>query len=62
MGSPNITNVSMGMLCMTGHAVPAVQMVVERKLRDQGIDRRDMGREAFEQEVCGWGGRGGGYR
>jgi valyl-tRNA synthetase len=35
----------------TDHAGIATQMVVERKLAAEGKDRRDMGREAFLQEV-----------
>ena len=36
------------------HAGIATQVVVERKLREEGIDRRDLGREAFVQRVWAW--------
>ncbi len=36
------------------HAGIATQMVVERKLAAQGIDRRAIGREAFEAKVWEW--------
>src|SRR5580692_10691474 len=35
----------------TDHAGIATQMVVERQLREEGLDRRAMGREAFEARV-----------
>ncbi|WP_417520072.1 valine--tRNA ligase [Minwuia sp.] len=38
----------------TDHAGIATQMVVERQLAEQGIDRRDMGREAFIEKVWDW--------
>ena len=38
----------------TDHAGIATQVVVERKLREQGIDRREMGREAFVEKVWAW--------
>ena len=38
----------------TDHAGIATQMVVERKLAEEGIDRRDLGREAFEKRVWEW--------
>ena len=38
----------------TDHAGIATQMVVERKLAEEGIDRRDLGREKFEQLVWEW--------
>ena len=38
----------------TDHAGIATQMVVERKLAEQGLNRRDMGREAFEKRVWEW--------
>ena len=38
----------------TDHAGIATQMVVERQLAAQGIDRRTIGREAFEQKVWEW--------
>ncbi len=38
----------------TDHAGIATQMVVERQLADQGIKRREMGREAFEKKVWEW--------
>ncbi len=36
------------------HAGIATQVVVERKLREEGIDRRDLGREAFVERVWQW--------
>ena len=36
------------------HAGIATQMVVERQLAEQGIDRRDMGREAFLARMWEW--------
>src|ERR1700704_2330029 len=38
----------------TDHAGIATQMVVERQLREEGIDRRQMGREKFEKRVWQW--------
>ena len=38
----------------TDHAGIATQMVVERQLAEQGLDRRTMGREAFEKKVWEW--------
>ena len=38
----------------TDHAGIATQMVVERKLAEQGIKRRDLGREEFEKRVWEW--------
>ncbi|WP_374765172.1 valine--tRNA ligase [Yunchengibacter salinarum] len=38
----------------TDHAGIATQMVVERKLDAEGIDRRDLGREAFLEKVWEW--------
>jgi valyl-tRNA synthetase len=38
----------------TDHAGIATQMVVERKLAEEGIDRRTLGREAFEKRVWEW--------
>ena len=38
----------------TDHAGIATQWVVERNLRKQGIERRDMGREAFLEQVWKW--------
>ena len=38
----------------TDHAGIATQMVVERQLAEQGLDRRALGREAFEQKVWEW--------
>jgi valyl-tRNA synthetase len=38
----------------TDHAGIATQMVVERKLAEEGIDRRALGREAFEKRVWEW--------
>jgi valyl-tRNA synthetase len=38
----------------TDHAGIATQMVVERKLAEEGLDRRQMGREKFEARVWQW--------
>jgi valyl-tRNA synthetase len=38
----------------TDHAGIATQMVVERQLARQGLDRRELGREAFEKKVWEW--------
>jgi valyl-tRNA synthetase len=38
----------------TDHAGIATQMVVERKLAEQGIKRLDLGREEFEKRVWEW--------
>ena len=38
----------------TDHAGIATQMVVERQLIEQGLDRRKLGREAFEKKVWEW--------
>ena len=38
----------------TDHAGIATQMVVERKLAEEGIDRRDLGREKFVERVWEW--------
>jgi len=38
----------------TDHAGIATQMVVERKLAEEGIDRRALGREEFERRVWEW--------
>ncbi len=38
----------------TDHAGIATQMVVERKLSEQGIDRRTLGREKFIKKVWEW--------
>ena len=38
----------------TDHAGIATQMVVERQLAEQGLDRRQLGREAFEKKVWEW--------
>jgi valyl-tRNA synthetase len=38
----------------TDHAGIATQMVVARKLADQGINYRDLGREEFERQVWCW--------
>jgi valyl-tRNA synthetase len=38
----------------TDHAGIATQMVVERKLAEEGIDRRQIGREEFEKRVWEW--------
>ena len=38
----------------TDHAGIATQMVVQRKLAEQGISRHDLGREKFEERVWEW--------
>jgi valyl-tRNA synthetase len=38
----------------TDHAGIATQMVVVRQLAAEGVDRRDLGREAFERRVWQW--------
>ncbi len=38
----------------TDHAGIATQMVVERKLAEEGLNRRELGREKFEQRVWEW--------
>ena len=38
----------------TDHAGIATQMVVDRKLRAEGIDRHDIGRDAFVEHVWAW--------
>lgn len=38
----------------TDHAGIATQIVVERKLETQGIDRRDIGRKAFNDKIWEW--------
>ena len=42
------------------HAGIATQMVVERQLDEQGIKRRDLGREKFLEKVWEWKGESGG--
>jgi len=44
----------------TDHAGIATQMVVERQLDAEGLDRRDMGREAFLERVWKWKAESGG--
>src|ERR671934_1428019 len=44
----------------TDHAGIATQVVVERELAREGIDRREMGREAFLERVWAWKERYGG--
>src|SRR5210317_1705113 len=44
----------------TDHAGIATQMVVERQLAEQGIKRRDLGREAFVARVWEWKEQSGG--
>jgi valyl-tRNA synthetase len=44
----------------TDHAGIATQMVVERQLAEQGINRRDLGREEFEKRVWAWKAESGG--
>ena len=38
----------------TDHAGIATQWVVERQLREEGLDRRDLGREKFLERVWAW--------
>jgi valyl-tRNA synthetase len=38
----------------TDHAGIATQMVVERKLAEEGLSRRDLGREKFEERIWAW--------
>ena len=40
--------------CGTDHAGIATQIVVENQLRQRGLDRREMGCEAFEKAVWEW--------
>ena len=44
----------------TDHAGIATQMVVERTIASQGLDRREMGREAFLEHVWAWKEQSGG--
>ncbi len=44
----------------TDHAGIATQWVVERQLKEEGKDRREMGREAFEARVWEWKAESGG--
>ncbi|MEX0833097.1 MAG: valine--tRNA ligase [Actinomycetota bacterium] len=44
----------------TDHAGIATQVVVERALREEGIERREMGRDAFVERVWAWKERYGG--
>ena len=44
----------------TDHAGIATQMVVERNLAAEGVDRRDLGREAFVDKVWQWKAESGG--
>ena len=44
----------------TDHAGIATQWVVERQLREEGVDRRDLGREAFLKRVWEWKRQSGG--
>jgi valyl-tRNA synthetase len=44
----------------TDHAGIATQMVVERQLAEQGINRRDLGREGFLEKVWQWKAESGG--
>ena len=46
--------------CGTDHAGIATQMVVERQLAEQGINRKELGRERFVDEVWKWKERSGG--
>ena len=38
----------------TDHAGIATQMLVERQLREEGVDRRELGRERFLEHVWAW--------
>jgi len=42
------------------HAGIATQMVVERQLAEEGVDRRDLGRDKFVERVWSWKGESGG--
>jgi valyl-tRNA synthetase len=44
----------------TDHAGIATQWVVERQLRAKGVDRRELGREAFLEKVWAWKAESGG--
>jgi valyl-tRNA synthetase len=44
----------------TDHAGIATQLVVERKLKAEGLDRRQIGREEFERRVWEWKAESGG--
>ena len=44
----------------TDHAGIATQWIVEKQLREEGLDRRDMGREAFLERVWAWKEQSGG--
>lgn len=44
----------------TDHAGIATQMVVTRQLAEQGVDRRDLGREKFVEKVWEWKAHSGG--
>ena len=44
----------------TDHAGIATQMVVERQLAEEGVARRDLGREAFVERVWSWKAESGG--
>jgi valyl-tRNA synthetase len=44
----------------TDHAGIATQMVVERRLAQEGLDRRQLGREAFIERVWAWKAESGG--
>ncbi len=61
--TPRSTSPSAGTACAgdntlwlpgTDHAGIATQMVVERKLAEEGLDRRALGREEFEKRVWAW--------
>jgi valyl-tRNA synthetase len=43
----------------TDHAGIATQMVVERQLEAQGINRHDLGREKFVEKIVSWASTGG---
>ena len=45
----------------TDHAGIATQMLVERALRTEGIERKELGREGFLERVWDWKGEYGGY-
>src|SRR5579862_8895587 len=50
---PNVTG-SLHIGHMLEHAGIATQMVVEKKLAEEGISRHDLGREKFVERVWDW--------
>ena len=49
-------------LCLPGldHASIAVQTIIEKQLKEEGLDRRDLGREAFLERAWAWKAESGG--